>query len=954
MNWQIRIKRGLEHFPVQVTLVAWLTYLLTLTHGVSLTNQGLVAQLCGWDYQPLSSHPLWWLLTLPLRVLPTCMIPLAANFLAATCAALALGFLAATLERVAWDRPPKGLPAWSVRLPLVLGVIVCGGEFNFWQAATAESGEALPLLLLAAALWCLTGYRPGRQLCWLQRACLLWGLGMAENWMMILTLPLFAVGVFWLTLPHLIKKGPAWQLLLLLLAGSSLIFLPPIVNCFLPHSPWTTHEAWRAAWHALKHTGIDTCLGLWRGALPMVFMVVLFYLLPGLPALFRLPDGGTRNLMRLDLAQVWLFRALRAGLLTVCLWLAFDPAIGLRQLLLSQAGLFLPLLSLDYLTGIGTGVLAANLLLALYTDEVAYQRLPSRVRTRFQSWPILSVPALAGVLAIVVIGLLWRNVPAITAANRQPLAQFGADALAQLPAGGGIVLSDDAFRLNSFVAAAANAPGRPWLGVNTALLPVPAYRHWLAGRPGGAGFATTNPAGLTPRAMVSLLWQLAKTNRIYYLYPSFGYFFEFFYLEPVGPVYEMKPLPPGTRQPPALTAEIIARNEAFWNEAAPRLARQGVGQAVTAPPKAGRLPGGAELFLNSVEPIQSQLLASCYGVALNDWAVRLQQAGQLSAARHRLEQAIAIDPFNPTVQINWLVNSNLLAGHPLNLELLPALKQQFADPKALGLFTENFGPVDEPAWCVLAGKNDCSAGLFRAAVQMFERARELVPHSPAILWELAQTDARLGRNGTARETLDQIRHNTTPELLKTNHTDASLRLLEANTWYAETNYVRAHQVLHALGEEYPGDPALTTSILELMVTYRDWGSALQQMAADAVRTPNHPALLNLQGALLFQAGQPADALKVLDHLLTLTNLPAGRHNHAATQLILGNYPAANREFQNLVNDTGETENIARWQGTLARSTTSHAPIPGLLTRLIDSPSGPVLVPMSGPPERAAK
>ena len=142
--------------------------------------------------------------------------------------------------------------------------------------------------------------------------------------------------------------------------------------------------------------------------------------------------------------------------------------------------------------------------------------------------------------------------------------------------------------------------------------------------------------------------------------------------------------------------------------------------------------------------------------------------------------------------------------------------------------------------------------------------------------------------------------------------------------------------------------------MEIWLQFHDWSSALQQMAADATRTPDAPGLLNLQGAVLVQAGQPADALKVLDHLLGVTNLPAGRINHAAAQLLLGNYPAATREFQNLVNAAGETENVARWQATLARSATSHAPVPELGTSLTDSPSGPVLVPMSRPPDRAAK
>ena len=949
MNWQLGIKRGLKHFLVRVTLAAWVLYLLTLTRGVSLANLGLASQLCGWDYQPLSNHPLWWLLTLPLRVLPPAVIPLAANFLAATCAALALGMLAATLERLAWPRPPAGLPGWSVRVPVVLGVVVCGGEFNFWQAATAATGEALPLLLLSAALWCLFTYRAGRQFPWLQRACLLWGLGMAENWMMILTFPLFAVAVFWLSFPRLIKWRPALQVVLPLAAGAALIFLPPVVNSCWPHSPWTAHEAWRDAWHVFKHESIDICFGLWRGALPMVFIVLVFYLLAGLPALLRVSDAGTLKLMRLERVQVWLFRALRAGLLLVCLWLAFDPTIGLRQLLHHQVGLALPLLSLDYLLGIGTGVLAAHLLLGLHRDEVDFKNRPLRVRHWFQSWPVLSPSVLAGVLVIILGGLLWRNLPAITLANRQPLAQFGESALAQLPAGGGIVLSDDPFRLNSFMAAAASAPGGPWLGVNTGLLPAPAYRHWLAGRPGGAGLANTTESVLSPPQMVVLLEQLIRTNRIFYLYPSFGYFFDFFYLDPVGPIYELKPLPPGTRPPPPLAAGTITTNETFWEAAAPKLTDLNSGTSPLPPPKAGWLQGGAQLFLKGVEPLQSQVLASCYAVALSDWAVRLQRAGQLTAARHRLDQAIALYPYNPAAQINWLVNSNLLAGNPMDLSLLPGLSEKFSDPNLFGRFMENYGPVDEPAWCLLAGKYSRRAGLLRSAQQQFGRVNQLVPHNESALWELAQTYAQLGLTAQARTTLDQLRQILPPALFHTNYADARLSLLEAKTWYAETNAAQARQVLRTLKAAYPTNSAIAMNILEVWLKYRDWNSALQQMAVDATRTPNSPSLLNLQGAVLVQAGQPAAALKVLDHLLALTNLPAGRVNHAATQLVLGNHTAADREWQEIAQAGGETNAVARWQAFLPQTTNDHAPPAAWGTTLADSPSGPVLVPRSGPP-----
>ena len=37
-----------------------------------------------------------------------------------------------------------------------------------------------------------------------------------------------------------------------------------------------------------------------------------------------------------------------------------------------------------------------------------------------------------------------------------------------------------------------------------------------------------------------LLEQVARTNRLFYLHPSYGVFFEEFYLAPTGSIYEMK------------------------------------------------------------------------------------------------------------------------------------------------------------------------------------------------------------------------------------------------------------------------------------------------------------------------------------------------------------------------------------------------------------------------------
>ena len=75
-------------------------------------------------------------------------------------------------------------------LPVLTGCALCGLEFSFWQNATSESGELLALLPLVAAVWLLLEFNVRQDLRWLDAAAVVWGLGMAENWVMILALPL--------------------------------------------------------------------------------------------------------------------------------------------------------------------------------------------------------------------------------------------------------------------------------------------------------------------------------------------------------------------------------------------------------------------------------------------------------------------------------------------------------------------------------------------------------------------------------------------------------------------------------------------------------------------------------------------------------------------------------------------------------------------------------------------
>src|ERR671924_52361 len=66
--------------------------------------------------------------------------------------------------------------------------------------------------------------------------------------------------------------------------------------------------------------------------------------------------------------------------------------------------------------------------------------------------------------------------------------------------------------------------------------------------------------------MVRLIAFLAQSRDIYYLHPSFGYYFEYFYLKPRNLVYQLKPYPTNAVAAPGLSAEEIAAQEKFWTE----------------------------------------------------------------------------------------------------------------------------------------------------------------------------------------------------------------------------------------------------------------------------------------------------------------------------------------------------------------------------------------------------
>ena len=645
-----------RRLPFLIALAAFVIYACTMGRGMTLTGAPLAAQLAGWNEAPLVGQPLLWLVTLPLRLLPAACLPLALKLFAAILAAGILWLLTRTVQLLPWDQAWDNAGSLACQLPGLTAGIVCGLEFSFWQEATSTCGELLDLLLLASVLWLLLEYNVRRQAQWLNAATVVWGLGMAENWVMLFTWPLFVAGVIWLERLRFFRWNLILRLTALGLAGCSVYAVLPMANTLLPHSSWSLAQSWMASLSQTKSFEHLLYHGFWRSHRVVTMTVVICFLVPALPLLVRMPDEGTRNKSAVDRFQVQLYRGLRLFLLLTCFWLALDPLPGARQTIhreLEPRGRELPFLTFDYFNALGAALLVGNLLLIARSAG----REPHR-RSRSKTWPRLSVPLAAGGIIAVATALLARNAPAICHLNFHPLEQFGTEAVRSLPSGPSVVLSDEPDRLTVFQAALAHG-GRPGecLAVDTRVLPTVAYRQQLEQRRPAGWLTEASRHELTPLETVQLVEIVACSNRVFYLHPSIGLVFERFSWESTGAIFELKVRGKNPPEAPVLPAGLREANERFWT----RLWDRELSSLVAPQPSPWRT-WLAKYGFTPAPRNQDRMLAQWYGSALEGWAVTLQKEGNWRAAQARFEQVLQLNTNNFSAHISLACNANLQSG----------------------------------------------------------------------------------------------------------------------------------------------------------------------------------------------------------------------------------------------------------------------------------------------------
>jgi len=874
--------RVLIMLPCLVAAGALLVYLVTFNRWVTLGNLDQVIQLGRWDGQIPIYSPLYFAVTYPLSWLPVSWQPLALNLFTLVCAVLTLSLLARSVTLLPHDRTREQrlrerseyslLSVRAAWLPPILAVLVCGLQLTFWEHATTGMTEMFNLLLFAYVIRCLLEYRIDQAPSWLSRFALVYGLAIPNNWAMIGFAPAFLVALVWIKGLsffnwRFLGRMTAWGA-----AGLLLYLLLPLV-----HGLSSASDA--SFWQVLRANLVMQKNALVSFPRYLLLLLGLTSLLPAFLMGIRWASSlGDTNSFSLKLTPL-MFHVVHGLLLAACIVVAFDPPFSPRAL-----GLGRPFLTFYYLGALGIGYFSGYLLLVFGTEPVilraragALQRLVDKLITGAVWIALVAVPA----------GLVYRNLPSIQANKSTVFSQYASLLANSLPAKGAVVLSDDPRRLYLLAAALhRNGTADKYVLLDTRLMQLPNYQKFLSHTypQQRAQFLTpSNPTELVSQpSLIQMVLSLSRSNDVYYLHPSFGYYFEQFYMRPHGLVYELKPYQPEAIRAPALTPDEISENQTFWKQR----------EADVLLP----LPNLLKRRSN-----QGVLVGTYYSHSINNWGVELQKNNHFDQAEAVFSRALELNPGNDVARVNLEYNRNRRAGNATPLKLSKAVEEEFEKYRGnLALIIGDKGPFDEPFFCFEQGRALAQGRNYRQAAQQFDRVTALTPDNLAARLWLGQLMI-LGRMpDKALELVADVRAHSNPSPLD-QASQIELIRLEAIAHFAMTNAETANNILQAAQKQHPGDTNLLAAVVQVQMAFGKLTEAMTAVDELLRITPNDPQALLNKGALCIQLKTFKEAVPPLSHLLLLQpDNNAALLNRAIANLQIGEFDSAQQDYERLI------------------------------------------------------
>jgi tetratricopeptide (TPR) repeat protein len=914
-----------------------LVYGLTLNPWVTLANLMPVAKVSGFIWQPEFYSPLMFLATYPFRWLPAAEIPIALNIFSAVCAAATLALLARSVALLPHDRTEAErqrersdfafLTNGSAWFPPVLAVVLFGLEFGFWENATSFTGESLNLLIFAAVIWLLLEYRlderPGR----LYLAALIYGAGLTENWALVGFLPVFVIVILWLRGLDFFNIGFLVRMALGGLAGTLFFLVLPVVGKFsgtYSLSFWQLLKpAWQLDWQVIHAVSIGNI----RYNLIMMSVTAL---LPVLVMAIRWSASfGDSSPLGVTMVN-YLFHGIHSVIFAVCVWVMFDPPFSPGQLSLNSAGL-----TMYYLSALGVGYYCGYFLLVFGKKAVPSRRnpkpLPALPRQLNAFCPVVYWGVFA-VAAVAVGTLVYKNLPLIRAVNDHTLLNYARWTERSLPPGGGILLSDaegissspQTRTLLMQAALARSGRAKDYLVVDTESLnwaPYHRFLHKKFPQKWPEDVSNEDMGAVKPLVILNTLNQLSKSNTLCYLNPSFGYYFELFYLEPHGLVYRLKTLPETTLLPPPLSTNLISENQNFWNDFAqtelPRVQREAT------PPDPEAVPNNfadwllLHLHSRSDANPNAQLVASFYSRSLDYWGVDLQRDGRLAAAAECFTNAQAVNPDNIAAGINLEFNRSLQAGTAYVTRFKRITPDQFGKYRDWNALMNADGPFDEPSFLFANSTLLARGGLMRQAVAPFARVCQLAPDNLAPRLWLAQLYLYNRLPDRALEALhDPLTQPHRFSLNKTNSTE--LNILASAAYFQKNERPRGVKLLDEEIARHPDNEALLTIATRAFFMGGLYTNALRVIEHRLAKTPDDPQWLFGEGFANLQIGRYDQAITALTRVMEITtNNPTARFNRALAYLKSDRLDLAREDYDALQSTYTNSIQVAYGLGEIA-------------------------------------
>ena len=923
------ITRPTWRLPATVMAIVAVVYLVTLNFQANLWSVNLASRVCGWQWLPVIQQPLVYLFELPFHLLPVAWRPVALNLGNMVLAVGVLGLLVRcvtlwpadrTPDMRQWQLEPLGfLPAGALGwLPPLFSALTLGLTLNFWEQATAASGEMIDVLVVAWVIYCLLEFRREWEMKWLWRMAVAYGVGMTNNWALIGLFPcllLALAGIHgWKDLllqiartlrPIVYRKNkrpdlnfkrpklPSWRsvgvILIGLLAGMLFYLLLPLVYLATGDGTMSFGKALLASLKAQKG-GLNQ---MWRVLASDGRVIVLAFssLVPLLLVAIRWRDDSPN---KKHWNTHWGLLGVHVMVAGVCTVVLLGGSLGPAQILPGQ-----PFLTHYFLCALALGCCLNYFLRLLLGRPVG---IVNRRRTSLERR--LRGTGVVGLL-LLVIGVLaqeaWHSGRLIHLTNKTLPEDFQQRVLARLPNGPKVLLADDPGLLNlSRLLLLGTPAGRDCSYIDTSAgVWVDYHRRQAESYPEpwqNSLLYATNHGKLPPIMLDRLLKDLSADRQVFYLQPSVINPFDHFQIQSTGFCYALSLR--STNAPDKVSPAVNDRAWAeFDQEMLPRLTNV-IETAQSQNEKIHRL---ARLFRpREAFDINSAFFAHYYSSAADARGVELQMAGRWADAARAFGNALQLNPNNYVAQLNLDFNARHQAGtetatnsEGLVLGAFRTIQQE------VGLC----GPIDEPFNRITLGNYCAKNKLPFQAMDQFQRVYELQPENWGAKMWLASLNLNAGRPAASLQVLQEIRQVLSTNGYLTNYV-VNLDVLEAQADMALTNKAAATAALGDAINAAHGDPKLMADAIQALWQAGLKDEALELMNHLVQQHPDSAPVYTMRGMVFLQMGKMEAADQDLSQALTLdpkNQIVLFKRGYVRVQM--KKYDAAQADYETMLRDS---------------------------------------------------